>query len=98
MLISVGRALRQGVLTMALDALMGSSVALVKIPIFCHAVGAPMGHVVVVADALLLLVPPTVTVETFGQISSSLSRLLATAAFALTRVRLCWSGFDWLIF
>ena len=69
---------------MALDALMCPSVTLVDVAILCHIVRTTMGHVVVVADSLLLLVPSTVAMKAFRQICPALSCFLSTSALAMT--------------
>ena len=56
-------ALRQAVLAMAFDALMHATAAFVVSAFFADRIGASMGHIVIVADSLLLFVPSTVSVQ-----------------------------------
>ena len=65
-------ALRQGVLSVALYALVQTAVTLVEVILLCHLVGTAMSHVKVVANPLLLLVPTAVSMQSRRQVCPAL--------------------------
>ena len=76
---------------MTLNALVCATIALVHIAILCHTVGAPMRHVVIVANPLLLLIPTTVAMQALWKTVLALSVALAPAIWSwILLLGLCW--------
>ena len=70
---------------MALNALVHTTIALVEVVVLGDAVRASMGHVIIVANSLLLFVPSTVTMQTRRKVGTTLSvpRFLLRLTFRL---------------